>query len=372
MNLYINQIVGNPKVKTILDKILKSRSIPQAILFVGPDGIGKENAAINFIKAINSQNNSDDSLTKKMEAISNFSEPYIKYIFPLPRGKNEIDQHDPFERLSDDEIELIAIEIAKKAQNNFYKIQIPKANIIKINSIRDIKKFLSLNYEDMGYRAILISQAHLMNDQAQNSLLKSLEEPPVNVIFILCTPSPERLKPTIISRCWTINFQPLEIDEIASLLINNFNVNNELAGKVAPFAGGSITEAILLIENDFDELLEKSIRILRNSFAGRFHSALTEFDDTRTENDQIRLKLIIRLIIIWLNDLQKYRVGKLEKIYYSGYKETLEKFNTKFPLVDISNTVNALDSLSSYLKNNINPNVVITNIVFQLYSLIPK
>jgi DNA polymerase-3 subunit delta' len=372
MNIYIDQIIGNSKVKVILNKILESKTIPQAILFIGADGVGKENAAINFIKAINSQYNSPVNSDKKLEAINNFSEPYVKYIYPLPRYKNETDQHDPFERLSEDEIELITQELKKKSQNNYYKIQIPKANIIKINSIRDIKKFLSMDYDDVGFRTILISQAHLMNEEAQNSLLKNLEEPPEKVIFILCTPSPEKLKSTIISRCWTINFQPLDETDIISILINNFSIDKNIAEKVATFAGGSITEAILLIENDFEELLDKSIKILRNSFAGRFHSALVEFDDTLSENDQVRLKLIIRLLIIWLNDLQKYRIGKLEKIYYSSYLETLEKFNTKFPLVDVAPVVNELDTLSSYLKNNINPNIAVSNIVFKVYSLIPK
>ncbi len=371
MNIYIDQITGNPKVKNILNKILESKNIPHAILFVGPDGVGKENAAINFIKALNAQIRSDDS-EKIIDAISKFSEPYVKYIFPLPRGKNETDQNDPFEKLSEDELDFITGEIEKKSLNNFYQISIPRANIIKINSIRDIKKFLSMSYEDIKFRAILISQAHLMNEESQNSLLKNLEEPPENVVFILTTSAPEKLKPTIISRCWTINFQPLTTDEVTEILTNNFQIEQELAKKVAAFSGGSVTQAISLIENEFEELLNKTIIILRNSFAGRFHSALTEFGEVLEENDQTRLKLIIRLLIIWLNDLQKFRNNRMDKIYYSSYLETLEKFNSKFPDLNVSSVVNELDSISSYLKNNLNLNVAVSNIVFQLYSLVPR
>ena len=136
---------------------------------------------------------------------------------PLPRGKSETDQNDPYEKLSDDEIELINSEFQKKSKNLFYKIQIPRANFIKISSIRDIKKFLSLNYDDVKYRVILVSQAHLMNEESQNALLKNLEEPPDGVIFILCTPYPEKLRETIRSRCWKINFQPLENETIAKI-----------------------------------------------------------------------------------------------------------------------------------------------------------
>lgn len=371
MNIYIDQIIGNPKVKTILNKILLSKNIPHALLFIGPDGVGKENAALNFIKALNSQLSSDDS-EKIIDVISKFSEPYVKYIFPLPRGKNETDQNDPFERLTEDELDLISNEIQKKSLNNFYNISIPKANIIKINSIRDIKKFLSMSYEDVAFRAVLISQAHLMNEESQNSLLKSLEEPPESVIFILITSELAKLKPTIISRCWTINFQPLDNADVTKILIDNFDIESDLAKKVSTFSGGSVTQAISLIENNFEELLDKTIVILRNSFAGRFHSALLEFDDVIEESNQMRLKLLIRLLIIWLNDLQKFRNNQLDKIYYSSYIETLEKFNSKFPDLNVSSVVNELDAISSYLKNNLNLNVAISNIVFQLNSLVPR
>lgn len=371
MNVYINQITGNSKVKSILNKILESKNIPQALLFIGADGVGKENAALNFIKALNYQVPSDNP-EKRIDIISKFSEPYVKYIFPLPRGKNETEHNDPYEKLSENELDLILQEVEKKSLNNFYQMSIPKANTIKINSIRDIKKFLSMNYEDIEFRSIIISQAHLMNEEAQNSLLKSLEEPPKNVVFILTTSAPEKLKPTIISRCWIINFQPLNNEEVVEILVNNFDIEKEIAKKVAPFTSGSVSEAILLLENDFDKLLDKTIIILRNSFAGRFHSALSEFEEILSDGDQIKIKLIIRLFITWINDFQKYRINRLDKIYYNDYLETLEKFNSKYPEIDVSKVIYELDNISTYLKNNLNLNIAVNNIVFQLYSLVPR
>ena len=367
---FLDEIIGNEKVKLIFSNMLENSSIPHALLFTGSEGIGKENAAISFTKAINS--NYGEDIQKRISSIQKLSTPYIKYISPLPRGKNETDQNDPFEKLSDDEIEIIKSELEKKSENPFYRIQIPKANFIKINSIRDIKKFLSMNYDDIRYRVVIISQAHLMNEEAQNALLKNLEEPPEGVIFILCTAFPEKLRETIISRCWTIHFQPLTNENLIYVLTNYFKVDRNLAEDVTPFANGSVQQAMSLIENDFEELREKTIRILRNSFARRYQSAYVEFEDALSDGDQVKIKLLIRMLLIWLNDFQKFRLNNAEDLFFIKHRETLEKFNDKFPDLELKDVTNNLDRISTYLKNNINLNLAVSNIIFNLSSLITR
>ncbi|MFZ2325126.1 MAG: hypothetical protein WAV89_15700 [Ignavibacteriaceae bacterium] len=372
MSIHLDEIIGNDKVKIIFKNMLENSNIPHALLFTGSEGIGKENAAINFAKAINSAQTGSITESKIISSIQRLSEPYIKYILPLPRGKNETDQNDPYEKLSVDEIELVKLEFEKKSLNPFYRIAIPRANLIKINSIRDIKKYLSLNYDDVKYRVVIISRAHLMNEEAQNALLKNLEEPPEGVIFILCTAYPEKLRETIRSRCWSIHFQPLSDKDLFYILTEYFKTDENLAKEVTPFASGSVQEAMLLIENDFEELREKAIRILRNSFARRYQSAYVEFEDALSDSDQTRIKLMIKMLLIWINDFQKLRLNKLDDLFYTRHKETLEKFNAKFPDIEIKNTTDNLDRISSYLKNNINLNLAVSNIIFQLSSLVSK
>jgi DNA polymerase III subunit delta' len=177
MNSALDKIPGQERVKQILNNFFQSKSIPHAFLFTGIDGVGKDNTAIQFAKALATNENSKES-EKAVRLIEQLQEPYVKLIFPLPRGKNETDTSSPTEKLTQDEIELVREQIDIKSGNPFHKISIPKANTIKINSIRDIKKFLSMDYDEIGYRFVIISDAHLMNEEAQNALLKSLEEPP--------------------------------------------------------------------------------------------------------------------------------------------------------------------------------------------------
>jgi len=366
---YLSEIIGNNKVRNILTSIIKSNNIPHAFLFSGPEGVGKENTAISFSKEIN-KSADVNSNTKIIRAIENLSEPYIKYIFPLPRGRNETDQNDPYEKLNPEEIELVNTEIQKKTANLFYKIEIPRANLIKISSIRDIKKYLSLNYDDIRYRIILISQAHLMNEESQNALLKNLEEPPEGVIFILSTSQPEKLRETIRSRCWKINFQPLETSSISKILAEKFEIDSVTSDEVAMFSGGSVQQAIELVENDFEDLREKTIRILRFSFGRKYNSALLEFDDIISDSNSTKAKLIIKMILFWMNDFQKIRnENNTISIFFNKHIETLEKFFSKFPEADIAGVSQNLDRISSSFKNNINLNIGIINIISELSRL---
>ncbi len=368
MENYWFGLYGQDYAKELLSGIIKSSKIPHAFLFQGVEGCGKEFAAIRFIQALNKNIITTTSSDLINNSIAGFSEPYVKYIIPLPRGKNENDESGPYEKLSEDDIQIFKDELATKIKNPYHKIRLPKANNIKINSIRDIKKFLSFNFSDIAYRVVLISDAHLMNEAAQNALLKNLEEPPEGVIFIVSTPYPEKLRETIRSRCWLINFQPLSVDNIKKVLTEYYDIDSELSESVARFSGGSITTSLKLIENDFEQLLDKTIFILRYSFGKKYDSALAEFSQIISDGDIQTVRLLIQMIIIWLNDIQKYKYN-LEDYYFNKHIDTITKFTLKFPNIEITNCVYTLDRLSSMLESNININLVVLNTIFELANL---
>jgi DNA polymerase-3 subunit delta' len=351
----------------ILDRLILSSNIPHAFLFTGIDGVGKEFTAIKFTAALNCINTCNSEHIDKI--ISTYSEPYVKFIFPLPRGKNENDESGPFEKFSSDDLDLIKEELHKKKENPYYKLSIPKAVKIKVNSIRDIKKFLSFNYSDIQYRTVLISDAHLMNEEAQNALLKNLEEPPEGVIFILITPYPGLLRETIRSRCWNLSFDPLNNYDLKEALVSYFNIEPNLAESVAPFSNGSITNALNLLETDFYFLLDKVISILRFSFAKKYHSALDEISYFLKEDSANRMKILVLMIIIWLNDIQRHRIGNAN-YFFDKYAETLEKFNLKFPLIHLNDTIIRIDYFGSVIPYNINLNLIAVNIIYELSALV--
>ncbi|MDX1813099.1 MAG: DNA polymerase III subunit delta' C-terminal domain-containing protein, partial [Gammaproteobacteria bacterium] len=170
---------------------------------------------------------------------------------------------------------------------------------------------------------------------------------------------------TIRSRCWILKFQPLNTEDIENLLIANFNVDEKTAKTVAPFAGGSVSEALNLLQHDMAFLTEKTILILRYSFGRRYHSAIEEFNAFTSEQGTGAHKILLVMLISWLNDLQKYRAG-LKNYFFDDYAETLQKFNLKFSDVKLNEIVFKLDKYASLLKNNINLSTLSLNIITEL------
>ncbi|MBK6915639.1 MAG: hypothetical protein IPH11_18975 [Ignavibacteriales bacterium] len=357
---YLDQIVGQPKVVKLLSNFLNSDKIPHAFLFTGENGLGKENAALCFSKELNSTHNSEDVISQ----ISNLAEPFVKYIFPLPRGKNEDNESSPYEKLNSDEMTSVKDELQKKISNPYYKISIPKANLIKVNSIRDLRKFISMSYLDVNYRTVIISDAHLMNEESQNALLKNLEEPPSGVIFILITCKPDMLRETIRSRCWEIKFNFLKNENITSILTKYFNYSKVQAENYAAFSLGSINEFLFIEGIDFEDFLNRTIVILRFSLGRKFHSAIDEINKI-VANDIDSFKLLLFLILRWFNDLQKFKVQK-EISFFVNHKETFQKFLTKFPEIKYLKIVTKIENLISLCSKNINLNILISDLAVEL------
>ncbi len=359
-------IFGQEKVKNILTKILLGEKIPQALLFIGNSGIGKDFVAVRFANLLNYFNETHNSSSLDFSKLNSINNQYIKFIFSLPTGKNETSEDGPLDKLTNSDYKLIISEIDKKNLNPYYKIEIPSANVIKINSIRDINNFLSLSVDFNRYRIIIISDAHLMNEEAQNALLKNLEEPPEKVIFLLTTNQPEKLSETIISRCWHLYFDILSEDELIQILKFYYKMDEKTSKLILPFANGSIQTALNLIENDLSYLKKKTIQILRYGFGGKFYSTLENISEFIISKNQNKFIILLTMINYWFSDFQNFRINKEIK-YFTEYSETFEKFNTKFSTIDFSQTVQNIEKYIYLIRNNnINLNIIVNNVIFDL------
>lgn len=349
----------------ILNRFIKSRRVPHALIFYGSEGVGKFNTALNFAEAIYKEYSPD---IHHIEKIQKLREPYIKLITPLPRGKGETPDDSPTAKLTQNQVENLQKEIEKLIENPYHKLNIDGANTIKINSIRDIKKFISVDYHDIPYRFVFILDAHLMNDQAQNALLKSLEEPPEGLVFILVTSNIDLLLPTIQSRCWQIKFQPLSEKSVVDILKNKFGIEAGNARRAAHFSGGSVQKALKLIEYDIEFLLETVISILRYSIARKFHTATEHINKLAGSKKGEELALAIALIKVWLNDLIRNRFS-YDDYYFEEFRDTLIKFNEKFPNAQVEKVFENLTEYEKGLSGNLNLNVITLSLIFELASL---
>lgn len=356
-------IQGQENALNILTTLHYKKRIPHALLFSGVEGCGKFFTAIKLLKLLNK-----DASPSALHKIESLSEPFIKLIFPLPRGKGEDNSDTPTSKLSNDIIEEITNQIKLKSENPYHKIDIANANNIKINSIREINKIVSINFDEITYRGIIISDAHKMSVEAQNAFLKNLEEPPEGLIYILLTDNPDNLLTTIKSRCSMINFSPLKDEYLENILTERYKFTKDDLKDVIPFASGSVSNALFLIENDIQKYLSRTILILRYSLARKFQTAFKEFTDVIDQNSVKAFQIIIDLIIAWLNDSIKEKFN-VDNISFKKYKDTLEKFNNRFKSVDINLLTCKLVEYRNSTNKNVNLNILIMNVIFELASI---
>lgn len=188
-------IVGHEKQKEILTKSIENDSISHAYLFLGQEGIGKFKLACEFAKKIlgtdNLKNNPDFKIIRKRE----------------------------------DKKDIVVEQIRKELIDDVYIVPAT------------------------GYRKVyIIDDAQLLNTAAQNTLLKTLEEPPKYIIIILIASNLSAFLTTILSRVNQIPFEGIPKDILKNYLLNEYNVT--LDEKILEYVDGSIGKAINIINND--------------------------------------------------------------------------------------------------------------------------
>ena len=251
INLKTDNLLINKEVNENLESILKRKVFSNGYIFYGPEGIGKKQTAIQFIKEIFKQYSSNSNIQEK---ILDNNHPDFLLIEPTVLFKGN----------------LINRSEAETSKNN--------KEIIRIEQIRNIKTFLGQKSIESGKKIVLIVDAHLLNEAASSCLLKTLEEP-INGIFILLTSKLNSLLDTIISRCQLIRFKSFSYKQLAIFIKNNsdssiLNIDEELnlhdLISSANGAPGKILNDIKIwkeipdeIKNNLDFPLSNTLEILK-------------------------------------------------------------------------------------------------------------
>jgi DNA polymerase III subunit gamma/tau len=208
------ELVGQEAIsQTLTSAILQDRIAP-AYLFTGPRGTGKTSSARIFAKSLNCI--STDVPT------------------PTPCGKCNVCQ-----------------EIARGSTLDV--IEIDAASNTGVDNIRDLIERAQFAPVQCRYKVYVIDECHMLSTQAFNSLLKTLEEPPDRVVFVLATTDPQRVLPTIISRCQRFDFRRIALDSMTAHLqkiakLENINIVSDAVQMVAQIAQGGLRDAESLLD----------------------------------------------------------------------------------------------------------------------------
>ena len=277
-------ILGHQKQWRNLQSMVKSNKIPHAMLFCGSDQLGKKTAAFEFLKLF-------------------FGENILK--------------HPDF----------IFIE--------------PIENEIKISQIRDLNWKLSLKPFSGSLKAAVIDRAHLMNQEAQNCFLKTLEDPKGNTVIILVSEYPGLILPTIRSRTQKIKFFPVRRTEIENYLKTKKIQENEIK-MLSELAMGRPGMAIDFLLNpqklaDFKTKIKEFSAVLDSDLGRRFLYAknLSQEEDQK-EALNIWLNYFRNILFSKLNIQKKWVILKKEYSFYQ-LKSILKNIQTAIFLVSTTN-----------------------------------
>ncbi|MFC1834410.1 DNA polymerase III subunit delta' [Thermodesulfobacteriota bacterium] len=227
----MHALIGHEGTVAALQRIAEEERPAHAYLFSGRQGIGKRLVAIKFACLLNCPDPVDDS----------------DHTCPVCR------------RICEGKHPDVIIESPVKGR-------------IRIEAIRNLQGWLKYAPVEARYRICLINDAHLMNHQAQNALLKTLEEPPPARLMLLVSAKPARLLPTVRSRCRQVRFRPIPNHEMADYLVEREGLEMDKALAVASMSGGSIGMADEIERWDRTGLREKVFSIFedpgRNGISG--------------------------------------------------------------------------------------------------------
>ncbi len=356
-------IPGNQNNKIKLQKLLDSNIKPNGLLFSGQYGIGKFAFAIDIARYLNVY--TSENPQKTIGLVNQFVKPYVNYVFPIPNKQSDDDGDK--KNIPENILKLIKTQITKKSENPFHPIYFKEKTNISIDIIRDLKKDLSITRNENGTNVIIIDYAEQMSIEAQNSLLKILEEPPESTLFIILVEDKNQIVSTILSRCWVFDFNPLMEEEVFSILTNNFQIEPEKANSVIPFAHGSYVSAIDLLQLKNIDLSDLLTNFFRFAITKKYFTAFNYLSQIY-ENVNEKLDFVIYLLKIWLNDAEKNMLN-FDQYTFSNLNETYSKMNSSQTKYNFYLVQQNLDKYFSYTKTNINSKILFMNLIFEISTI---
>ena len=268
--MLLSEVIGQEKLKKQLVDMVQQQRLPHALLLVGPEGSGALPLAVAFaqyIVSIPSQANATADLfgAPAEPVASKFYAPEQIEDLPAYHRASQLmhpDLHFSFpsiiEKPGQKNISANFIEQWREFINGypygnafdwlqFIKAENKQGNI-SADECSEILKKLSFKSFESAYKVLVLWMPEYLGKEG-NKLLKLIEEPPDNTIFILVAASEENILPTILSRCQYVKVPRLTIDEIATALTNRAKISPEKAKQIAILSEGNYREALHLIQH---------------------------------------------------------------------------------------------------------------------------
>lgn len=339
-------IAGQEKPGRLLSRILHKGKIPHALLFTGIEGVGKREAANLFAMACNC----------------------LAATFPDERVSDKGHDHKKENRPSSPCGGCRSCrKITSGNHPDVVSIQ-PDRDQIKIGQIRDLCHMLAMKPFEARYRVVIISDAHALNAQAGNALLKVLEEPPDRTILVLTAYHSHDLLPTIASRCQHIRFNPIAHDTLVDVLVNRKGLSAREADLLANLAKGSLAKALSLVASGWIERREWILRMIEKKPAGQSPldrvTTLLAFSE-KLAQEKNRIDDALEILKIWFRDLMVYRLSP-DLIVNKDLSHMLKRRSEGAAMHDLVWSYDAVQSAQEKITGNANPRLTLDVMMMKL------
>jgi len=313
-------IVGQDKPVSILQNALAKNRLAHAYLFYGHSGVGKVLTALNFAKAVNCLNRPDAGVDCCDECVS-----------------------------------CKKIDAGNHMDVSVVKLLKDKSHIL-IEQIRQLQSQVNLRPYEAKYKVFIIQDAECANDEAQSALLKTLEEPPVKSIIILTTSNPEALLTTIISRCQSAKFYPLNVDSSLDILVKRFALDKDAAFFLAHIAQSGLV--------DISKYAKPNVLENKNKIIADFNSFLNnpgvELSFLKAQPEEI--PWILSVLLWWYRDMLIFKeTGKPELLANKDRLKDLSEYSKSLSVLRLGDIISSIMKTSQILsETNVSAKLALT------------
>ncbi|MFO7980786.1 MAG: DNA polymerase III subunit delta' [Candidatus Aminicenantes bacterium] len=323
-----DDIIGNDRIKNILRKSLQRERLPGSLLFYGPEGVGKKETALVLAKALNCLQKKDDSCEKcsSCEAVN-------KQIGTFP--------------------DVMRIQAEKET--------------IQIDQIRLIKQAAYLRPMIGKKRVFIIEDAEKMNEEASNSLLKVLEEPPLFSHIILTTDNLFAILPTIKSRCQILKFTQISRQDVQKELIER-GTDEEKAKIISLLVQGNLQKALEFDWEEVNDQRKKAFNIFSSFLKGGKTAAFfKKYSRMQKKNFSEEFKPLLEMISSFCRDLILLKIGSpVMFLINPDYKDKLSKIEETMSLNQSLRFLRVIEDCIKLLESNINRKVIMNSMAINL------